>query len=147
MTTFQIIEAKPWHCGQMTRLLCPRHAQAAADAGADMHRELRSRFEQSAFRRAWLINGDLAALGGVTGSKISAGGIVWLALAERALYFRVAMVREARKQLTEIMRTKRQLCAAIVAGDDVSMRFAAFLGFEPNQKIEQFVLMDYRESA
>lgn len=133
MTDFTIIEARPWHCGQMTRLMRLEHQKAIAMIGIDSHRELRARFDASAFRRAWLINGKLAALGGVTGSRLEPSGMVWLALSNETLHYPLEIVREARRQLDEIMILKRELITLILDGDESSRRFAVFLGFHAAQ--------------
>lgn len=129
MTTFAIIDAKPHHCGQMVRLLRIEHQSAIARLGLNSHRELRERFDQSSFRRSWLIDGKLAALGGVTGAKISGHGFLWLAISERARKYPVAIVKEARRQLAEVMLVKRELATTILNGDDAARRLAVFLGF------------------
>jgi hypothetical protein len=131
MPDFTIIEAKPYHCGQMVRLLRHEHQQVIARIGANSHRELRAHFDNSSFRRTWLIDGKLGALGGVTGGKLSSGGLVWLAVAHNAMKYPLAMVREARRQLDEIMTVKRDLVTTILEGDEASKRFAIFLGFVP----------------
>lgn len=131
MTTFRVIEAKAWHCGQMARLLRSEHAQAIAMIGIDSHRELRDKFDLSSFRRAWLIDGSLAGLGGVTGARLAAEGFVWLALSNAAMKYPIAIAKEARQQLDEIMETKRELVTTILDGDESSKRFAAFLGLFP----------------
>lgn len=82
MTTFATIEAKAWHCGQMARKLRRAHAHAAARIGTDVHTSLTEMFQASPWRRAWLIDGKLAALGGVAGPMMADSGFVWLALAE-----------------------------------------------------------------
>jgi hypothetical protein len=129
MTTFRIIDAKPYHCGQMCRVLRYEHQMAISRIGIDSHRELRGLFDQSSIRRAWLIDGKLGALGGVSGTKLSPYGFVWLALTQAASHYRVAIVKEAKKQLAEIMTIKRELATTIIAGDDAARRLAIFLGF------------------
>jgi hypothetical protein len=126
---FTVIEARPWHCGRMARLLRIEHASAIARLGIDSHRELSSRFGESAFRRAWLIDGELAALGGVTGPQMAAWGFLWLALTERARRYPVAIVKEAKRQLAEIMVVKRELATTILDNDAAARRLAIFLGF------------------
>lgn len=102
---------------------------AVAKLGLDSHRELSERFGQSAFRRALLIEGDLEALGGVTGSLLSGEGYVWLALSARAQAYPKALVRLARQQLDEIMGTKRVLVTSVLDDDLAAKRFAVYLGF------------------
>lgn len=129
MPTFQIIEAKPYHCGQMVRALRYEHQSALMLLGVDSHRELRALFDQSAFRKAWLIDGKLAALGGVSGMQLSAIGFVWLCLSEQARKYPVAIIKEARRQLDQIMIVKRELATTIISGDVSARRLAIFLGF------------------
>lgn len=126
---FQIIDAKPYHCGQMARLLRVDHERALIGMGIDAHRELRRMFEGSHHRRAWMIDGKLSALGGVLAPRVAATGFLWLALSQWATRFPVAMVREARKQIDEIMVVKRELATTILPNDAAALRFAVFLGF------------------
>lgn len=129
MTTFQIVEARSWHCGAMARLLRAEHWLALARVRVEVHHELRACFEDSAFCRAWLIDGKLAALGGVRGTLTDPLGYVWLALSARALKFPVAVVREARRQLDEIMATRVELATTLLLDDEAAIRFSVFLGF------------------
>ena len=129
MPDFQIIEAKPQHCGQMARRLRARHRAAIDGTGIDPHRELRARFDASAFRRALLIEGELAALGGVTGTALSPTGYVWFALTEKARKHSRLVVRVVQDQLDEIMITKRELATVVLPTDEAALRLAVFLGF------------------
>ncbi len=126
---FEIVEGRRHHCGQMARAMRRGHLTLLALAGADPHKELRACFGQSAFCKAWTIDGRLAALGGVIGTLANGDGMVWLALSEAATRFPLAVIAEARQQLDALMVSKRQLRTTILDGDDVSLRFAIFLGF------------------
>ncbi len=126
---FTIVEAKPWHCGAMVRRLRVEHRIAVARLGLDSHRELSDRFGQSAFRRALLIDGTLEGLGGVTGSMLSSEGYVWLALSQEAAQYPLFLAREARRQLDEIMSTRRLLVTSVLDDDTAAKRFAIYLGF------------------
>lgn len=136
MTTFEIIPARAHHCGQMARMLRVEHSAAIALLGMDSHRELRRVFDASSFRRAWLINGALSALGGVTGSNLSTEGYIWLAVAQNATRYPRAIVREARRKLAEIMMTRREITTTIIDHDETSKRFALALGFVPTQRLD-----------
>ena len=129
MTTFATIEARPWHAGQMARRLRRAHARATARIGIDAHGSLADMLQASPWRRAWLIDGELAALGGVAGPLLADGGFVWLALAGTTERYPLAIVREARKQLRELMVFKRALTTTILPDDPASQRLAIFLGF------------------
>lgn len=125
----QIVEAKPYHLGRILRRLRDEHRAGLIATGVNAHRELRDMFAASSFRYAWLVDGQLAAVGGVTGSMLSSAGQVWLAVAEDATRFPLAMVKEARRQLARILASKTELTTTILCGDKTSRRFAAFLGF------------------
>lgn len=129
MTEFRVVEAKPFHCGRMCRILRTEHHEALAMIGADIHRELRAAFDASCIRKAWLIDGELAALGGISGSALDAAGYVWLALSKKATHYPVALLKEAKRQLAEVMRTKRELATTIIPTDEAALRLAVFLGF------------------
>jgi hypothetical protein len=115
----------------MSRLLRFEHRKAIALIGIDAHRDLRATFDASAFRRAWLIDGRLAGLGGVTGGLLEPTGQIWVALSELAMRYPKAIVREARRQIDEIMVVKRELMTPLLDGDEPAKRFAVFLGFVP----------------
>lgn len=127
----ETIPGRAFHCGQIARRLRTEHAQAVAILGISAHHEIRARFDDSSFCRALLIDGELAGLGGVTGSLMASVGCVWLALTAQALRYPVAIAREAQRQIDEIMRTKHELVTFLVDGDRSSRRFAVALGFRP----------------
>ncbi len=129
-TTFEIVEARRWMCGRLTRMLRAEHASAAIRLGLDVHRGLRGMYDQSPFfRKGWLIDGHLAALGGATGSALSPASFVWVALSERATRYPVAIIKEARRQLAELMLTKQELTTTIIDGDEAAKRLVVFLGW------------------
>jgi hypothetical protein len=129
MTRFQIVEGRPWHCGQMTRLLRHEHQRALVFLGINSHHELRACFDGSCYRRAWFIDGDLAALGGVLGNTISTTGFLWLAISERARKYPVEIVKESRRQIETILTMKHEVATTILGEDKAAMRLAVFLGF------------------
>lgn len=132
MPRFEVVDGKPWHVGQILHRIRHGHRGCLGLIGmrpAEVHLELRRVFDDSAFRRAWLMDGKLAALGGVTGGLLSPHGFIWLALSQEVLRYPVRIVAEARRQLGEIMQTKTELATTILAHDDVALRFSCFLGF------------------
>lgn len=135
MTTFSVIPAKPYRCGQMVRQLRREHRNALIVLGADMHRQLRTFFDGSSFRRACLIDGRLAFLGGVLGTNLSSAGIIWLAVSEDAAKrYPIAVVKIVKQQLSEVMQTKRLLVATTLVDDAASSRFIKHLGFLPHHE-------------
>lgn len=126
---FEIVEAKRHHCGIMARAMRVNHQRVADMPIASLHREIASCFDQSHFRKAWLIDGNLAALGGVIGTLASPSGTVWLALTEKATRYPIAIIKEARRQLDRLMFTQREIVSTVLLDDAPARRMAIFLGF------------------
>lgn len=131
---FQIIDAKAFHCGRIMRLLRKEAANALLMTTQDGHRELRACFDGSSFRKAWLIDGQLAGLGGVIGTELSSAGFIWLALSQEATRYPLAIVAEARRQIAVILMTKRTLVTTVNRDDRTAERFAMFMGFERHDR-------------
>lgn len=132
MPQFEIIEAKPFHVGMMLRRMRTEHREALMALGIDAHRELRKTFDNSSYRRAWLIDGKLSGLGGVTGTLASSFGRPWLTLSQDALRYPIAIVREAKRQLNDIAATHCEIATTVLCADYTAQRFASFLGFHPD---------------
>lgn len=129
MTVFHVRDAKVSDCGPMSRILRREQQAECLRRNVNVHRELRSMFQASYFRRAWTIDGHLAGLGGVKASVMSPIGVVWVALSEEAMKYPIAIVKEARKQLDEIMLMQAELTTSVSYNDEAAQRFAVFLGF------------------
>lgn len=129
MTSFNIRDAKVQDCGKIARMLRPEHNASYVRVGISTHREMRSTFDRSYYRKAWEIDGYLAGIGGLMGSTLSPRAFVWLALTDRATRYPLEMIREARRQLADFMVTKNELVTTVHADDPAAQRFAVFLGF------------------
>ena len=126
---FEIVEAKAFHVGAIARRLRPCHAAAMRAIGVDPHRALRNAFNESSFCRTWLIDGHAAAIGGVSGPAAASFGCVWVALSHLATQFPRAALREARRNIAEMLETRHEVESAVLLADPVSWRFAQALGF------------------
>jgi hypothetical protein len=131
MTEVRFVEGQPHHCGQMARALRHEYRDIFAAIGLNAHRELRAEFDRSYFRRTALVDGRVAAMWGVSGTKLSSTGYAWLALSQEATKHRVEIVRRTRRELDDIMQSKVVIQARILPGDETARRFARFLGFRP----------------
>ena len=127
--TYEIVEAKPWHVGQLARNLRFEHRALLLVMGLDPHRELRAIYQSSLVRKACILNGKVAALWGITGTLASGAGFVWLAISNDAARLPIPLIRETRKQLAELMRGRTELITTILADDAAARRFAILLGF------------------
>ena len=130
MAELRRVEAKLWHCGQLTRRLRGAQSRELASIGIRSHAELRDRYGESSFKQSWTIDGKLAGMCGVTGSHLSFTGLIWLALSDVATRHPALTARAARSQIAEIMLTRREIYSVMFTGDAVSMRWIAFLRFD-----------------
>ncbi len=129
MPIFTIRDAKVSDCGKMARMLRPAHEASFVSFGVSSHREIRTTFAASFYKKAFLIDGKLAGLGGAFGPLLSPFAFVWVCLSDRATRYPVQIVREARKQLAEIMKTREELSTIVMLNDEAALRLATFLGF------------------
>lgn len=151
MPYFEIIPGKLRHCGAIARAARVEHRLAISALGYELHREVRTIFAETLAPKAWLIDGQLAALGGVAGGPLLPSGILWLVLSEAATRFPVVCIREAKRQIEEGLHTRHELTACVVSGDKAALRFALYLGFEydsaPMGRDRRVIYMRYRRLA
>jgi hypothetical protein len=132
MPRFEVVEAQPHHCGQMARKIRHEHKEAilrACGDGMTLHRHIRETFDASSYRRALLCDGQMIALGGVTGTLSAAHGFIWMAATEDAKRYPKELIHTVRHLLAEIMVVKRELATTVIESDRAARRFAVFLGF------------------
>lgn len=130
MTDFQIIPADRHHCREIVNLIRSEERELTLTLGLDPLRLYEDAFDNTAHPKAWMIDGDLAAIGGVSGPLLSVFGFIWLALAARASKYRIAIVKEARHQIEMARAERRILITSLTPGDIKAERLAYFLGFE-----------------
>jgi hypothetical protein len=124
------ISATRADCSKIACFMRDQHRQSITMLGLDPYRELVDAFDETPHPMAWVIDGELAALGGVAGPPLlNPIGIVWLAVTEHAVQFRHALVKELRRQLDVAQQVYGILATPLCPADKVSLRFAAFLGF------------------
>ncbi len=126
---FEVIDAKPHHVGQILRRMRAEETEAISQIGIAVHREMRHVLGASSFARAWMIDGRLAAIGGVTGMLASSEGHLWLVLSREALRHPVAMLKEAKRQFSLAIETRRAVTTTVAVGDTAGLRFAGHFGF------------------
>ena len=126
---FEIIPARRSHCGQMARIMRATHREKFLQFGVDPHRRICECFEMSPYCKAWLIDGRLAALGGVEGPIMADSGFVWLVIAQMATKYPIAIIKTARRYLEELMTIKKELLTTVISGDTPALNLAMLLDF------------------
>jgi hypothetical protein len=107
-----------------------QHREAVLGLQLDPFRELVQAFDQTPAPMALLVNGELAALGGIAGPPgLCPIGIAWLVVAEHATRFSYALVKEVKRQLTTAHETYPLIVSPLIPNDAKALRFAEVIGF------------------
>jgi hypothetical protein len=130
MARFEIIRAERRYCAEIACSMRGDQLESVISLGLDPYRELVEAFDETPHPMALLIDGELAAMGGAAGQPdLCPIGIAWLVVAEHAVRFRRALVREIKRQLEIAHEVYPLLVSPLCPADKKSLRFAAFLGF------------------
>ena len=121
----------------MARKIRVDHEAGTRAVGLGTHEGIAVAFLMSSETRAWVIDGKLAAVGGLIDSFASSDGVIWLAVAEGATRYPVAMFKTAREWLRIFGENKRALRITIILADKPSVRFAERLGFYPTGEVTE----------
>lgn len=129
MIEYRTVEARPYHLTRIVRRIRAEDASAAEALGIDARSELQRIFDASPYRRAWLVDGAVTAVGGVTGTAASSTGVLWLVTSRD-------LGRHARQffsvgidNLRAILETRSHVDAVMLRSDDAARRFATHFGF------------------
>src|ERR1700730_7336287 len=130
MPSFETVPAKRSDCSEITCRMRGDHFEAIGVLGLDPYAELVQAFDETPHPMAWLIDGELAAMGGVAAPPgLCPIGIAWLVVAEHAVRFPRGRRREITRQLEIAHEVYPLLVSPLCPADKKSLRFAAFLGF------------------
>lgn len=138
----EITDAKPFHCGQIARSMRVDHHRLLLSMNVPIHRDLRSMFDGSYYRRAAFIDGTLSAIWGVESTPVNSDGRVWLVLSQHAIKHPMTIIRQARRELTHLAGTKSCLTTTVIADDEPAIRLAIMLGFQVENDPEGLPAMD-----
>ena len=103
-----------------------------SEAGMDMRAQLRMLWGLSVIRKSWLIDGRMAAMGGMTGSLLSRAGKIWMVVAPEAERHRFAFLREAMANLDAVAQGRHEIHVQVAESDGTALRFAKWMGFQDN---------------
>jgi hypothetical protein len=130
MARFKVTTAKRSDCGQIACLMRYDHREAVIALGLDPYHEVVEAFDETPHPMAWMIDGELGAVGGAAGPPgLCPIAITWVVIAEHATRFPRALVREIKHQLDIAHEVYPLLVSPLCPADKKSLRFAAFLGF------------------
>lgn len=136
MTEAIVKEGRPYHCGQMARALRHEHRDLLLKMHVPVHRDLKSAFDDSSWTRAFFLDGELMALGGVTGPAMASEGSMWLAISQGGITHWQHIARQCLRQVEQVMETKSHLQTIVLKEDMPAIRFAYFIGFGGAEPME-----------
>ena len=117
MPSFETIPPNRSDCSEITCRMRGDQPEAIAGSGWIRTHEITQAFDETPHPTAWLIDGELAAMGGVRAPPgLCPLGIVWLVVAEHAVRFRCALVREIGRQLESCVQLHPILVSAALSG-------------------------------
>jgi hypothetical protein len=82
------------------------------------------------------VDGDLAALGGVSGQALSKQSFAWLTLSEVHCRHALTIIKTLRRSLDNLVTGSQELVTTIMLDDPVALQMAAFLGFHVDHDSE-----------
>lgn len=104
-------------------------ASEAKGLGYDPKRLLRSSFRSSLYARSAFIGPHIAAMWGLTGDILSETGMPWLVTAPIIEKLPVAFIREAKRELENMLFLKSRLENYVIADYRGAIRLLEVLGF------------------
>lgn len=127
---YTILDCEPCHLRTLARTLRAEDGAELAAMGTGSPQAILWRcWRTSVLRRAALVDGEVAAAWGVTGSMMGGTGIPWLLTSPAVERVPVAFVREGRRELAEMRALYPDLCNYVHAPYKKAIRFLALLGF------------------
>lgn len=130
MTEIVIRACRAADIAVMARTLRDDDRAEIEDAGLPVKHFLFRLYVDSLYRRAALVDGEIAAIWGDCAPLLSTEGHVWLLTAPPIERIPLTFFREARREIGELLRLRSLLRADTGAGYHKAHRFFALLGFQ-----------------
>lgn len=130
MARYVILPCRLSHLAELARTM--RAEDRAEIEGAGFHPKhiMFTLWKESAYRRAALVDGEVAACWGDAAGTLEPEAIMWLTTAPVIERVPFAFAREARREIQRLFETRLLLHADVAADYDRSLRFWAMLGFK-----------------
>lgn len=124
-----IAEAKIGHAGMIARRLRAADREEILALYGDCRKAIRHCFMVSCIRRVAFVDGEIAAMWGVTGTLLSQTANVWLVTTPAIERIPFSFAKEARRELAEFMETREAVRGHVFAGYERAVRFMKMMGF------------------
>lgn len=129
MRTVEILDARPSHLSAVAGRLRPEETVEISAAGETARHLIYRLWRDSPYRRAGLVDGEIAAVWGCSGMLSSSIGEAWLFTTPVIDKNPLIFVKVARREISRMLETKTQLVSACLLSCERSVRLWTMLGF------------------
>lgn len=127
---YEIVEARLEHLRALIPLLRDGDRAEVEVTSIPARHLLFGLWRSSLVRRAALVDGEVAAVWGMSGSLAASEASVYLLTGRAIERIPLAFYREARRELRAMLETRRSLVCDVLADYTRAVRFFEMLGFE-----------------
>lgn len=127
--TYEIMTCSMAHIQEVCRTIRAEDRAEIEGMGFRVHRALRYLYRTSEPKRAALVDGDVAAIWGVQGGFMDEVGMPWLFTCPPVERAKLAFLKETRREVAELLETRRVLRTHVLASYTRSIRLFESLGF------------------
>lgn len=126
---YETVDVTSDHIADIVGKLRQEDGETEALLGIDIHEKLSLICDRSKYRKSWLVDGNLAAMGGVLDASASPGiGHLWLTMTRKAKQHVSPLFRTVSAEMADIMKTG-DFHTTIVRADEARWAFARHCGF------------------
>lgn len=129
MTVYEIVDATREHVLDLRDRLRPLDVRECAGYGASARSVLYRTFRRSFYARTALSDGRVIAMWGLGGALVGDEGNPWFLTAREVERFPIAVVREARYGVAEMLTVRKFLWNYVLADYAQAVKLVGMLGF------------------
>lgn len=127
---YTIIPCRLSHIAEIARTIRAEDRAEIEGVGLHVRHLLVALYRGSLYRRAALVDGEVAAVWGDSAPLISTEGAMWAVTAPVIERVPLAFFREARREIAERLQVRSVLRADVADSYTAALRFYRLLGFE-----------------
>ena len=117
-------------CYRLARALRDADRQEVVCFGLDPRKAIRESYRHAILHRTYFVDGEIAAMGGLSGSLLSHVGYPYLMTTPAVERVPTAFFKECRKMLGRMLEAKSTLAGDVLASYSGACRMLYMLGFE-----------------
>jgi hypothetical protein len=130
MANYTIIESEPHHFRMLVERLRDEDKAEIEAAGLSANKALWKSYRSAMLRRTAFVDGEIAAMWGVSGTLMSNVGHPWLLTTPACEKVPFAYVREGKKHASEMLQLHPILSNFVDASYERAIRFLKLAGFD-----------------